>query len=340
MQRRLFLSGFSAAAGLALVGCGGGGSSAAGATDGAVASVVTGGAAAAGTNAATASPASPPTGTPSQTSATLAASTLPAKVLACYYTCWDAASLRITDVPAQFNVVYLFHAKPAGNPVNGSWNNVGDGSFQFEYFDTVLASDIQKVRSRGQRVVLTVGGAAAGFNFDTRAKSQNFVNSFRSIHDRLGGVDGCDFNNFEANIGSSATEMVWIAQQLKALYGQDFIISAPPQPFSDADLAMMKAMADAGVLDWAAPQFYDWSGFNTPGTIAGKTRDWVAALGAGKVMVGLSANYGNGPALGDCTREYAAVKAAAPGIRGTFCWNALLNVQGGNVWGQTMQAML
>lgn len=339
MQRRLFLSGFSAAAGLALAGCGGGGGGAAGATEGALASVVTGGTTAAGTSAATASPASQasPQG---QTTATAAGSSLPAQVLACYYTCWDAASLRITDVPAEFNVVYLFHAKPAGNAVGGSWNNVGDGSFMFEYFDVVSASDIQKVRGRGQRVVLTVGGASAGFNFDSRTKSQNFVNSFRAIHDRLGGLDGCDFNNFEANIGSSATEMVWIAQQLKSLYGKDFIISAPPQPFSDADLAMMKAMADAGVLDWAAPQFYDWSGFNTPGTIAGKTRDWVAALGAARVMVGLSANYGNGPSLGDCTREFAAVKAASPGIRGTFCWNALLNVQGGNAWGRTMRGML
>ncbi len=324
MKRRLFLSGFSASA-LALVGCGGGGGGAAGG-DAASASMVAG--------------AAPGSSAGAGASAAATGASLPAKVLATYYTGWDAGSLRITDVPADFNVIYLFHAKPSGNPVGGSWNNAGDGSFVFEYYGDVPAADIQAVRGRGTKVILTVGGAQAGFNFDTRAKSQNFVNSFRTIFDRLGGVDGCDFNNFEAGIGSSPAEMVWIAQQLKGLYGAGFAITAPPQPNSDQDRAMLKAMADAGVLDWAAPQYYDWSGFNAPGFISGRTNDWVRDLGASRVMVGLSANYPNGPTLDDCVREWNAVKAAHPDVRGMFCWNALLNVRGGNTWGRTMKGLL
>lgn len=319
MKRRLFLSGFSASA-LALVGCGGGGGGGA-ATDGATASMVGG---LPGSAAASAG----------------GGGNLPARVLATYYTGWDAGALRITDVPREFNVIYLFHAKPAGNPVNGNWNNAGDGSFTFEFYGDVPAADIQAVRGRGTKVILTVGGAQAGYNFDTRAKSQNFVNSFRTMYDRLGGVDGCDFNNFEANIGSSPAEMVWIAQQLKGLYGAGFAITAPPQPNSPEDRAMLKAMATAGVLDWAAPQYYDWSGFNAPGFISGRTGDWVRDLGQEHVMVGLSANYPNGPTLDDCVREWNAVKAAYPNIRGMFCWNALLNVRGGNAFGRTMQGLL
>ena len=78
----------------------------------------------------------------------------------------------------------------------------------------------------------------------------------------MGGVDGVDFNNYEAGIGTSADEMIWIAQQLIDAYGPNFIITTPPQPNASADLSLCKAMADAGVLTYAAPQFYDWAGFN------------------------------------------------------------------------------
>jgi chitinase len=319
MKRRLFLSG-SAAAALTLVGCGGGGGGSTAADAGA-------GAGASG-NLATAS-----------TLGTTGAA-FPDKILGCYYTAFDTQGLRLTDIPSDFNVIYLFHAKPAAHVTNGNWNNQGDGSFEFQHYADIPVADIQACRARGQKVILTVGGANAGYNFDNRAKSQNFVNSFKVMHDRLGGVDGCDFNNFEANIGSSPAEMIWISQQLKAMFGQGFAITAPPQPNSPEDRAMLKAMSDAGVLTWAAPQYYDWSGFNAAGFVANRTNDWVADLGAEKVVLGLSANYHNGPSLQDCIREWNAVKAAHPSIRGAFCWNAQLNIQGTNAWGSAMKAIL
>ena len=63
-------------------------------------------------------------------------------------------------------------------------------------------------------------------------------------------------------------------------------------------------------------------------------------LGAPKVMLGLAANYANGPSLQECIREWNRVKAAHPNIRGMFCWNAQLNLSGGNTWGRTMKARL
>jgi hypothetical protein len=338
MKRRLFLSGSGVATLTALTGCGGGGGGAGAAeavgADGVVTGVLTGVPAPGVAPAPGADPAPAPAPEPAPGAG------LPSKVLGCYYTAWDTGTYKIDAIPAEFNVIYLFHCKPNGNPVNGSWNNVGNGSFKFEHFGEVTPSQVQRCRGRGQKVILTVGGAAAGFNFDTRAKSQNFVSSFRSLYDTFGGVDGCDFNNFEANIGSSQAEMIWIAQQLKALYGSGFAITAPPQPNSPEDRAMLKAMADAGALSWAAPQYYDWSGFNAPGFISTRTNDWVRDLGAEKVMLGLAANYGNGPSLQDCIREWDAVKAAHPNVRGMFCWNAQLNLGGGNTWGRTMKARL
>lgn len=343
MRRRVFIQSSSAAVALALTGCGGGGGGAdigaedVGAVGGdrvaALASQPPATAAATQTNV-------PPASTDANLPSASTDTNLPSKILACYYTSWDTNTYKITDVQMDFNVIYLFHAKPNGTPVNGNWNNVGNGSFYFEHYSTVTAAQIQTCRNRGQKVILTVGGAKAGFNFDTRAKSTNFVASFQTMYNNLGGVDGCDFNNFEANIGSSPTELIWIASQLKSLYGKNFIITAPPQPNSLEDRMMLKAMSDAGVLTWASPQYYDWSGFNEPGFISNRTKEWVNDLGASKVMLGLSANYTNGPSLQDCIREWDIVKAANPSIRGMFCWSAQTQLAGNKIWGSTMKARL
>jgi len=230
--------------------------------------------------------------------------------------------------------------------VNDTYNNVGDGSFKFEFFNEVSASQVQACRSRGQKVILTVGGAGAGFAFDTRSKSTNFVASFKAIVSQLGGVDGIDFNIFEGgivtagNLQAVTTEMVWIAQQLRAAYGPDFAITSPASPNETTQQQMMLTLKNAGLLTYAAPQYYDWSGFNAVGYIKNATDTWSALLGESFVGVGLTADYSNGPSLADCTREWAAIKAAHPGIRGMFCWSAQTNMSGGNTWGSTMKAML
>ena len=271
---------------------------------------------------------------------------MPSKVLGCYYTAWDTGTYKIGDVPTDFNVIYLFHCKPAGSAVNGSWNNVGDGTFTFEYFNDIPRDQVQAVRARGQKVILTVGGAGAGYAWDNRTKSTNFVNSFKAIADQLGGVDGIDFNNYEAGIITSdnydavSTEMVWIAQQLKAAYGANFAVTSPPQPNDTLQQSLMKALKDAGVLTYAAPQFYDWSGFNAVGYISNSINTWSALLGEGNLAVGMSANYGNGPSLDDCAREWSTIKGAHAGVRGMFCWSAQTNLNGGNTWGRTMKAAL
>ncbi len=250
-------------------------------------------------------------------------------------------------MPADFNVLFLFHAKPNGQPIYGNYDNVGDGSFYFEHYDTVKAEHIQACRDRGQKVLLTVGGARAGFAFTSRAQSRRFVTSFQTMVERLGGLDGVDFNNYEAdilndrNLSAVTTEMVWIASQLKSLYGPGFAVTSPPQPNDPRQQRLMVAMNGAGVLDCASSQYYDWWGFNQPGYIKSRTDTWVHLLGdAGKVVVGLSANYGNGPSMDDCVREWEDIRKAHPHIRGMFAWSAQTNLKAGNSWGLRMRSML
>ena len=257
---------------------------------------------------------------------------LPSKVVATYFTLWGGGT-RITAVPTDYNQIYLFHAVPAGG-----------GAFNFTYGNSVNAAEIDQVQARGQRVVLTVGGANAGFNFSTRAQSDAFLASFKKMNDSLGGVDGCDFNNFEAFVGSSGIEMSYIAKSLKAAYGVNFSITCPPHPgggYAPMDRQITKAMSDAGVLDYAGPQFYDSPDLAVQTTIVNLVREWVAHLGdQRKVVVGLSSNYGLankvGPTLATSQGAWNQLVKEFPNLRGVFAWSAQDDMSGSWNFGKTM----
>ena len=253
---------------------------------------------------------------------------LPSRVVATYFTLWGGGA-RITSVPLDYNMIYLFHAVPAGG-----------GAFSFGYGNSVNAAEIDQCQARGQRVVLTVGGANAGFNFSSRAQSDAFIASFKRMYDQLGGVDGCDFNNFEAHVGSSPTEMVYIAQQLKALYGSDFSITAPPAPgagWAPMDRTLTAAMAKAGVMDFAGPQFYDSPDLTQLGTITSLIDEWVVNMGdASKVVIGLTSNYGAGPTLATSQEAWKRCVAKHPKLRGVFAWSAQDDAAGSWNFGKVM----
>jgi len=256
---------------------------------------------------------------------------LPAKICATYFTLWSGGA-RITSVPTAYNQIYLFHCTPSGG-----------GAFTFEYGGNVNAADIKACQARGQRVVLTCGGANAGFNFQSRTQSQAFVDSFKKINTSLGGtLDGIDFNNFEAQIGSNPTEMTWIAQQLKAAYGANFSVSAPPAPgagWAPQDRVLCKAMMSAGVMDYAGPQFYDSSDLTQAGTITSLMEDWIQNVAGGdasKMVIGLSSNYGAGPSLATCQSVWKTLSTKYPKLRGVFAWSAQDDAGGSYNWGKAM----
>lgn len=300
-------------------------------------------------------PAAPPVVAPAPVPAAPAPQATMAKIMGCYYTVWDS-TVDITSIPLDFNVIYLFNAQPNG-PVmpDGTKNNTGDGSFVMDvsWNNAMTPAKIQQVRARGQKVILSVGGAGAGYLFDTRTKSTNFVNSFKAICATLGGVDGIDYNNYEAGVGINIAEMIWISQQLRATYGPDFMITSPPAATntggapvnsismgSPVDINFIGALKAVGLLTYVGPQYYDWDFYKLPGSVKGVNDQWVGRLGAEYVCVGLSANYPNGLTLAECVREWTAIKAAYPNIRGVFCWTAQSNMNNANAWGSAMKAQL
>jgi hypothetical protein len=265
----------------------------------------------------------------------------PTDVVATYYEIYNGGTGNdILDVPAVFNVVYLFTAAPvpgAGN--EGKYTNANIGE------PHATAAKIQTVRARGQKVLITVGGSGLAYQYTNRTESQNFIDSFALMYTAAGGVDGCDFNNFEV-VASNETEMAWIATRLKQIYGSSFAVTCPPQPdanFRPGDRLITKAMDNAGSLTYAAPQFYDYSGFKAPGNVKGYVDQWVTHLGnQDQVVVGFSANFNlaNSLTKAEAEREWASILAAYPNIRGFYIWNTGTSRSESNITASSLKSML
>lgn len=247
--------------------------------------------------------------------------TLPAKVVGGYYPNWTPSPVRIRDVDANYNVIYLFH----GQPVGGSPGTTGEVYFNLpgdgRGAATNLVNDIQHARSvQNRKVILSVGGAGNSMSFPTRAKSQAFVDSVSDLYDQLGGFDGLDWNTYEGGQVPDTDEMIWISLALKQKY-PGFLITTPPAPWRAQDMEFCEEMVQAGALDYAAPQYYDGAGLDDPAYVVDNVAQWVAALGAEHVVVGFGIwNQPNYMTVAEATTAWNQVKANHPTIRGAYNW--------------------
>lgn len=246
---------------------------------------------------------------------------LPQRVVAGYWTSWGSP-LRLTEIPPQYNTVFLFHATPVGGAPGTTgavqWSAVGDGRGAATHFK----ADLAEFR-RSRTAILTVGGAQQHIDLSSRPRAQTFVDSIKRIYDEFGGFDGLDWNNYEGEQQPNTTHMIWISQQLKATYGPRFAITTPPAPWRPADVRHCKAMIDAGVLDMVSPQYYGGPGLADEKYIVESVNEWVTLMGdASRVGVGV------GLANSDNYSTHAAVEGAwrtlgsrHPQLRGAFNWN-------------------
>jgi chitinase len=243
-----------------------------------------------------------------------------------YWPYWTPAPIRIRDIPAAYNLIYLFHAMPVGGAPGTTgavyWSTPGDGRGAA----TNLVADIAYARTtQGRKVILSVGGAGNGMSFTSRGKSQAFLDSIVDLYERLGGFDGLDWNTFEADQAPDTAEMIWISLELKRRY-PGFMITSPPAPWSQRDMAFCRAMSEAGALDYCAPQYYDGPNLNDPAYVIANVSQWVALLGESKVVVGMGIwNATNYMSVGQAQAAWTQVEINHPGLRGAFDWSIHLD---------------
>lgn len=197
---------------------------------------------------------------------------LPPKVCGMYWPKYQG-TLDLKSIDPQVNLVYLFQAGPlsadaptypAGSGAVALMGEGGDpGSFALES-DAWWKDQVQTIRARGVTVVVSVGGAGAYVDLSSDEKRANLLASLIDIYDRIGGYDGLDFNleTTENGLDVYPANMVWVSQQLRKKYGNQFCFSIPAAqhvlaPFLQHDIDIVTALLTAGVLDFVAPQIYD-----------------------------------------------------------------------------------
>ncbi|MYM28014.1 hypothetical protein GTP58_06740 [Duganella sp. CY15W] len=246
---------------------------------------------------------------------------LPARILAGYYPGWYEAPVRLRDIEPHYGLVYLFAARPVGGAPGSTgavyWTSPGDGRGAAAHFK----DDLQYVRRvQGRKIILSVGGDGNGMSFPDRAKSRAFIASIAGLHRQFGGIDGLDWNTFQANQRPDTAEMIWISLELKRMY-PGFIISAPPAPWSAIDQRFCRDMLNAGALDYCAPQYYDGPNLADPAYVIANVDQWVKLLGASHVVVGFginnAANFMSDAQVASTWRE---LQRRHPDLRGAFNW--------------------
>lgn len=204
---------------------------------------------------------------------------MPDNPVALYWEYYWASTIqgRIINVPTTYNIIFYFNVYPAAGEAVGG--NTGAVTLRLPggTAGTNLVADIATCQARGQRVLLSIGGAGGQVYLQTQARADAFVASIKAINVQLGGsgttcaFNGLDFNNFEGTtFNDQPLWMTYAAAQLKAYYGANFLITSPPASFEcfaggqgDSDRQLLATMYASGALDWMCPQFYDPSNLNT-----------------------------------------------------------------------------
>ncbi len=261
---------------------------------------------------------------------------LPTNPFASYWPWW--ISRRLVDYPTTFNILWLFSASPVGGAPGstGAVNfNVAPNNWTGPA-NTNMNADIATCRARGQKIILSVGGAGRYLYIQNLTRANAFVQSIKDINVQLGGsgttlaIDGIDFNTYESqsNVNVVPAWMTYVGQQLKSYYGSDFIITTPPAILSTDDRILLATMYDGGALDWIAPQFYD----GLSGTGAYATVGYAAYLAKVKQSLDF---YNTAITIdGHSVQIPRSLLGVGFGIQ-TPTWHPGIDAQAGGYWGNS-----
>lgn len=247
---------------------------------------------------------------------------LPNKISAVY--CEYYSGYRIIDCPVNYNVINVFQMEPVGGAPGST------GAMTYPGNTAQLAGDIVTCRARGQKVMITIGGANAQVRLDTTARVTAFVNSIIAFSNALGGnattaaFDGLDLNNFEGAQDLYTANWISACTQLKTKYGAGFSFSAPPaathyQNQADRDAPHLVGLYQAGVMDFVAPQYYDGPGLNVQSQVQSITAFYInAGLPASRMGIGFGIQSGYYWTTQNAVACYNTLENTYPTLRGAF----------------------
>lgn len=169
----------------------------------------------------------------------------------------NAEPLRVSDIPATYDLVALAFAKSNPNKPGAVTFGVDPGLSRAlgGYTDEQLKADIAAKKAAGTDFVLSVGGAKGSVDLSTPGNVSNFVDSVADIV-RTYGLDGVDIDLEHALDVDGTTSAL---RQLHGIFGDDFMITMAPQTLyvqpGGAYLELIKNVAD--IITVVHTQYYN-----------------------------------------------------------------------------------
>jgi chitinase len=217
---------------------------------------------------------------------------LPAHVLMGYWQDFanGATPLTLADVPTSYNLVAVAFGAATTTPGQVAFSL--DSTLASDlggYTQQQFINDIATLQARGQKVILSVGGADGAISVDDAASASAFASSVNSLIQQYGfnGVD-IDLEN-----GVNPTFMASALEQLESDVGSSLIITLAPQTVdtqSTGDDYFQLALDIKSILTMINTQYYNSGTMNgCDGNVyAEGTENFITALACTELEGGLS----------------------------------------------------
>ncbi|GAA4435616.1 chitinase [Phytohabitans houttuyneae] len=278
-----------------------------------------------------------------------------------------AVELRLRDVPNEYDLVAVAFAEAASTPGTVTFGvDPGLASALGGYTNADFKADVQALKARGKKVIISVGGEAGRVAVGDSGAATNFANSVFAIMQEYG-FDGVDI---DLENGLNPTYMGQALRSLRSRAGANLIITMAPQTIdmqSTGASYFRLALDIRDILTVVHTQFYnsgsmlgcDQSFAYSQGTVNFLTALACIQLENGlrpdQVALGLPA--GPGAAGGgivapsvvnqalDCLARATSCGSfrpprTYPGIRGAMTWSINWDVSNGNNFARTVKPHL
>ena len=179
--------------------------------------------------------------------------------------CNGSTNLKLRDVPRYYDMICVAFTGNTATP--------GEVTFELDsYLATAVGGytkqqfidDIQELKSKGQHVILSVGGANGRITIDSEEAADKFASTLSKIIKKFG-FEGVDIDLEGAAVSGTA----YIARGLRKVhneFGDDFIITMAPETYymhkaDDLTGAYFRLATEIkDILTICYPQFYNAGG--------------------------------------------------------------------------------
>ena len=269
------------------------------------------------------------TNTASVSKTTTGGSSLPSKLVGAYWQMYQGPTVaEVTSSAPEYNIQYAAFALGNGGGGTATFNPVFQSAASFK-------TDMAASKAQGCKWLISIGGGVpvgSQVFIRNQTEANQLVASLKNIVDEYG-FQGVDFDLENGPSGWSPQYMTSVATQLKAHYGNQFIISIVPRPYEGFyyDTAVMMGSA----CDLVQLQFYDNPSTSNTTWLRQWIRDKVNeivnnyGIPASKIVIGCITyypEYGNGSNTVAVYRDaFLELEAIYPDLRGVFIWESSLD---------------